>query len=80
MSGQGKRTGIKYRDLFDTADRPAKKFVEFEGGKAQVVNIRGDSLDLDTHEGPRSRITIYGEWRNYGDGFELVETSPRGFW
>ena len=80
MPGQGQRTGIKRQDIDS-----GKSFVDFEGGKAEVVNIGDDGhggvrLDLDTHEGPRSRISIYGKYHDYGDGFELVETSPRGYW
>ena len=80
MPGQEKRTGIKFLDVHGGPGHPRKKFVKFDEGEAQIVNIRADGLDLDTHEGPRSRIAIYGEWRNYGDGFEFVENSPRGYW
>ncbi len=85
MPGQGKRTGIKYHDIYPEAGRQAPKLVDFEGGKVQIVNIWDDDrggvqLDLDTHEGPRSRLSLYGEWRDYGDGFEFVETGHRDSW
>jgi hypothetical protein len=87
VTEQGKRTGIKYRDIYPRLGRRAKTFVAFEGRNAQIVakseeGHGGLCLDLDTHEGPCPRITICGEWIDYedGEGFEFVETKPRSYW
>jgi len=79
MPGQEKRTGLKRQELH--RGRP----VEFEGGRAVVVNIAKDGqvrmrLDLATSEGSRPYVTLYGKYTHYGAGLEFVETAPRDYW
>lgn len=80
MAGQENWTGIKEKDITG----PTGGNVEFEG---RIVTVHSYSkgrgfLRIDTNEGPRSRIVLYGEFRDPGDGLEeFVETEgQRGFW
>jgi len=82
MPGQDKRTRIKHQHLYGAEGRAS---VDFEGGRVIVINSGEDSqgrvrLDLATSKGARPHITLYGEWRDYGEGLEFVETAPRGYW
>lgn len=78
MTGHGNRTGIKEDQLVG----PTGGRVEFEGKIVSIVDGGSGAgfLRIDTHEGPRSRIVLYGEFKDCGDGFEFVETAPRGYW
>ena len=79
MPEQEKRTGLKRQDLH------RGRFVEFEGGRAVVVNIaeHGDGivrLDLAASEESRPYVTLYGKYVHNGADLEFVESAPRGYW
>jgi hypothetical protein len=85
MTELDKRSGIKREDLYDLYGAERRASVDFEGGRVVIANVREGShgeirLDLTTSEGAHPYVTLYGNFRNYGDGFEFVETGPRGYW
>lgn len=75
MAGPVNRTGIMFTDLYgDDAQR--KEFVDLDGRRVQIIGYSDNRIELDAHEGVFPRFSIHGEYTDYGDGLEFIETAP----